>query len=492
MQVVGAVGPSYGELAGLVGAQAEVIGRLEARVAEQDAQIAELRARLAQNSRNSSRPPSSDGYAKPPVTRSLRRSSGRKPGGQPGHRGHHLQRVERPDEVVWHAPERCAGCGGDLAAAPVVGEEARQVFDLPPVRLVVCEHRGQRRRCACGHVTTAAFPAGVGAPAQYGPRVRALGLYLTAYQHLPYDRAAQLLADWLGAPIVPGTLAAIVAQSAADLHGFVDVVREQLIAAPVCHFDETGARAEGRLRWLHSASTEQLTLYGLHDRRGTDGIDHAGVLPAFAGVAVHDGWGPYRRYERVTHALCNAHHLRELQGVIEQHPDGQSWAPRMDALLRDLRDTVQAAKATGAAAWTTSCWPASAPATSTSSPPATIRTHRPPGAPQGAGRSRAPRRPTCWAASTSTATTYCASPTTSPCRLTTTSPNATSAWSSCNRRSPAAGAPSPAPTASSGSAPTSQPHANKATTSSTPSPASPNTTPGCPPPPTPEPRPPQT
>lgn len=328
------------ELEALVGEQAALISELRAEVAD-------LKRRLAQNSRNSSRPPSSDGLAKPPAPKSLRRRSGRKPGGQPGHEGHRLERVERPDEVIVYTPAVCGGCNGDLSDGELVGEEARQVFDLPPVRLSVTEHRCQRRRCACGHVTTAAFPAGVLAPTQYGSRMRALAVYLIVVRHLPYQRAAELLADWLGAPLSPATLVAFVRDGAADLDGFLDSVHEQIIGSPVVHFDETGARVAGRGRWLHCASTETLTFYALHDRRGTEGIDHAGVMPRFQGIAVHDGWPQYRSYTTATHALCNAHHLRELLAVIEQHTDAQSWATHMDALLRSLHEEVKAAKASG-------------------------------------------------------------------------------------------------------------------------------------------------
>lgn len=327
--------------------QAATIERLERRVGALEAEAVELKRRLAQNSRNSSRPPSSDGLAKPPAPKSLRGRSGRKPGGQHGHEGHRLERVEHPDEVIVHTPVLCGGCGNDLAGGDLVGEEARQVFDLLPVRLTVSEHRCQRRRCGCGHVTGAAFPAGVGAPTQYGPRVRALAVYLTVAQHLPYQRAATLLGDWLGAPLSPATLVAFVKDGAADLGEFLDRVHRQIIDSPVVHFDETGARAGGRLRWLHCASTETLTFYALHDRRGTEGIDHAGVMPNFRGVAVHDGWPQYRAYPAATHALCNAHHLRELLAIIEQRPGAQSWASDIDRLLRALHEEVKATKAAG-------------------------------------------------------------------------------------------------------------------------------------------------
>lgn len=338
------VGPSYEQLAALVVEQAATIQRFEARIVELEDEVADLKRRLVQNSRNSSRPPSSDGLSKAPVKKSLRRPSGRKPGGQPGHDGGHLAQVAEPDEVLAHLPGPCAGCGGDLSGAPVDGRERRQVFDLPEIRLRVVEHVAERRRCGCGHLTTAAFPAGVSAPATYGPGVRALGIYLIARQHLPYQRTAELFADWLGAPVSTATLAAFVARGAEDLQPFLDEVHRQLILAPVAHFDETGARVDGRLRWLFAASTEQLTLYALHDKRGNEGIDHAGVLPDFTGVAVHDGFKPYRRYTDARHALCNAHHLRELQAIFEQDPAGkQTWARAMDRLLRDLQLAVIAA-----------------------------------------------------------------------------------------------------------------------------------------------------
>jgi len=219
------------------------------------------------------------------------------------------------------------------------------VFDLPPLRLGVAEHRAERRRCACGTTTAGSFPAYVRAAACYGPGVRALVCYLCVHQHLPVDRAAQLLADVLGAPLATGTLAAVVGEGTAGLAGFVEVVRERLAAAPVAHFDETGARVAGKLHWVHSASTARFSLFTVHPKRGKQAMDAAGVLPGFAGVAVHDGWAPYWRYEHVAHALYGAHLLRELEAVSEG--PGQSWAAGMAELLVDAKLACDRARAAG-------------------------------------------------------------------------------------------------------------------------------------------------
>jgi transposase len=327
-----------GELRTANAALVAKVGELERANAALAARVGELERRLRKDSSNSSNPPSSDGLGKP--TRVQRRSADqaagrRRPGKQPGAPGAHLAQVAEPDQVVEHLPQRCGGCGQDLGGAVVVGVEARQVFDLPPLRLGVVEHRAQRRRCACGRVTAASFPAEARAAACYGPGMRALLCYLLVYQHLPVDRAAQLCADVLGASVATGTLQGVVAEAAGGLGGFVEVVGAQLAAAPVAHFDETGARVAGRLHWVHSASTAGLSLLTVHPKRGKVAMDAAGVLPCFGGVAVHDGWSPYWRYQNAAHALCGAHLLRELEAISDE--PGQGWAAGMAELLADVK-----------------------------------------------------------------------------------------------------------------------------------------------------------
>lgn len=279
----------------------ERLARLEAVVAERDARIevltrrvAELEAQLRRDSRTSSKPPSSDGPVKPPP-RSRRLPSDRLPGKQPGDAGFTLRQVEVPDEVVAHRPVACRCCGRSLRWAPVTSVETRQVFDLPEVRLRVVEHRLEHRRCRCGTTTMAAVPDGVGAPTQYGLRARAIGAYLVGYQHLPYERACETLADLLGVGMSVGTLISVVARTGEKLGGFLHEVRDQIAVAPVAHFDETSLRVASTNAWVHSASTDTLSLFVVHPSRGHEAIAAAGVLPVFAGIAVHDGYTPYRR-----------------------------------------------------------------------------------------------------------------------------------------------------------------------------------------------------
>lgn len=329
------------EQAGTIAEQARLIEVLTARVAQ-------LERRLGLNSRNSSRPPSSDGLAKPPP-RSLRKGQGRRPGKQPGSGGHTLRQVPDPDEVVEHAPRRCGGCGARLAWALFGWVAARrQVFDLPEVRARVIEHRMWSCRChGCGTVSAPAEPPGVSAPVQYGPGVAAVVVYLLVRQHLPVARVAELCADLLGIPVSTGWIGGQLGRAATGLTGFDEQAREVLRRSPVAHFDESGGRAEGGTRWVHSASTERVTVYDLHNRRGRAAMDAAGILPRFTGIAVHDCWQPYFTYTDLDHAVCNAHILRELTGWHDHDPQRHAWAGQAIDLLGQAHTAVAAARAAG-------------------------------------------------------------------------------------------------------------------------------------------------
>ena len=316
---------------------------LQTQIDTLQAELKDLRDRLGKDSHNSSKPPSSDGLAKKPA--SLRPRTGRKPGGQKGHPGKTLSLTDTPDEIVVHTPDQCACCGLPLAEAAAEPGERRQVADLPPLRLFVTEHQSQRKTCGgCGAVTVGAFPDGVSQPAQYGPRVKALGVYLSCYQLLPYARIAGLFADLFGAPLSPGTLFAAQQAGAKNLAAVLSDIKDDLQKAAVVHFDETGLRVKGRLHWLHSAGTANATYYAWHEKRGKDGLTKAGVLPDFEGVAVHDGWASYFHYG-CRHALCNAHHLRELTALHEQ--EKQDWAASLRSLLVEIKNAVAKAREQG-------------------------------------------------------------------------------------------------------------------------------------------------
>ncbi len=309
------------------------------------ARIADLEERLGRNPRNSSMPPSAEGFSKPPVpNRAERRAAKRRPGRQPGTEGKHLAQVEVPDEIEHHAPSVCTACGGDLSDAEVVGVECRQVFDLLPLQAFVTEHRMERRRCACGCETKAAPPAEATAPACYGPSVRALAAYLAVYQHLPYDRMAQLFSDVLGIEVCVGALTQMVAEAGGALGVFCEVIRQLLLDAPAVNFDETGARVSGSLYWVHVACSTLYTLIECHKKRGTVAMDTMGVLANMRGTAIHDGWKPYRTYD-VLHQLCNAHHVRELEAITVVW--NQGWADEMIALLVEAKHAVDAARDAG-------------------------------------------------------------------------------------------------------------------------------------------------
>jgi transposase len=317
------------------GSTAEVIASLRAEnallremVATLQARIAELERQLGLNSRNSGKPPSSDGLKRPPRrTQSLREASRKKPGGQKGHPGETLRQVTEPDATIDHYPVVCTQCDSPLTAAMATDYSARQVFDLPePSPLMVTEHRAHNCHCAsCGAQTRASFPEGVAAPVQYGQRISAVVVYLLHFQFLPEDRLAALMVTLFGVRLVPATIARMSRSCAQRLQGFVAAVCTRVCDAPVKHLDETGFRIGGTTQWLHVASTALLSFYRVSPRRGS-------LLEGVRGIVVHDHWKPYYTLEGVLHALCNAHHLRELKALIDI--EKEEWARKMHRLLR--------------------------------------------------------------------------------------------------------------------------------------------------------------
>jgi len=314
----------------------DLIVQLMAQVAHLTARVAELEARLGMNSANSSKPPSSDGYAKP-NPKSLREPSGLRPGGQKGHEGSTLRQVSDPDTVEVHSPRHCP-CGYCLDGVAAARVERRQVIELPRRLVEVTEHQIVTRVCPqCGRMVRADAPPEASAPVRYGPRLLALSVYLRDYQLLPYERLTQLFRDVLGVGICKRTVETAGMQAYDALEPFEQAVRAQLLDEPVLHADETGMRAAKRLLWIHSLSSPTLTLYQAHARRGVEAIEANGIIPAFKGVLVHDCWKPYFQYGG-GHALCGAHFLRELLGVHEN--EGHRWAREMAALLEMIAGTL--------------------------------------------------------------------------------------------------------------------------------------------------------
>jgi len=306
----------------------------------------ELRAKLGTNSSNSSKPPSSDGPGVKPHPKSQRATTGRKSGGQPGHEGHTLRLVEEPDEIKVHTPTCCQACGGSLEQAAVVRRERRQVMDIPPVKAWVVEHQAESKCCpGCGAETSGQFPEGVVAPAQYGPVVATVGVYLNQEQLLPMERTCQVLEDLFGCPLSQGTLERAVGECHEQLAEVEAAIKRGVAGAKVAHFDETGVNIGGKLFWTHVGSTVSLTFYAPHKKRGRAALDEIGVLPSFRGRAIHDGLSSYWQYEQCQHGLCNAHHLRELTFVEEEL--GQPWAKDLKELLLATKGAVDEARGQG-------------------------------------------------------------------------------------------------------------------------------------------------
>lgn len=339
----------------------EEIGRLRARNKRLQVEIgdlqgqnlrlqrrnAELEAIVAKDSHNSSRPPSSD----PPWakrTRSLRRPSGRRPGGQAGHTGGTLRLRERPDRTVEHRPRECRSCHAPLDSAQVLGHRRQQVVEVVPAKLRVTEHRLAVLRCgACGETTRGEFAGSVRSGVQYGAGVKARVLYLQQYQLLPYARTAEAMRDLFGCPLSSGTVANIVRECAEALVETELKIKRSLRRSAVIHADETGLRVGGKLAYVHVASNSRLTHYASAAGRGQTAMEEAGVLARYRGTCVHDGWWAYSSFTRCRHALCGVHLLRELTFFEELSEETKAWASPLKELLLEMKAEVERVRGEG-------------------------------------------------------------------------------------------------------------------------------------------------
>ena len=304
--------------------------------------IQSLEDRLAKDSHNSSKPPSSDGLNKR-APKSLRKRHGKKSGGQPGHQGTTLLAVSHPDRVEVHRIHQCKHCLASLEGITPEAVEKRQEFGLPSVRIEVTEHQAEIKRCPqCGAVTRADFPEGITQPVQYSPEIKAQVVYLNQYQMIPLERVSETLAEFYGQRVAEGTIVEACQEVAEKVKPVNTAIKTHLTEQEaVVHFDETGAQIDGKLNWLHSASTERLTFYAVHSKRGQPAMDAINILPKLHGRAMHDGWRSYFVY-LCTHALCNGHHLRELKFLQECYP--QEWETGLVNLLLEIKEAVETAK----------------------------------------------------------------------------------------------------------------------------------------------------
>jgi transposase len=344
-----------------IDAQGEEIDRLRAQIVRLQQELAkqhhlnfqlsrrnsELEARLVKDSHNSSRPPSSD-HPSVKRTRSLRRPSGRRPGGQVGHLGHTRPQVAHPSRVILHRPSKCRRCQSALTASQLISHERRQVIEIVPQRLRVTEHRAEARRCAnCGETTKALFPEEVRAAVQYGATVKARALYLLEYQLLPYARVGQAMRDLFGCAISTGTLFSQVGSCASELIETELKIKRKLRRSPVIHTDETGLRVEQKCHYVHVTSTPLVTHYACDVRRGRGAIEEIDILPRYGGTCVHDGWSAYTFYPQCRHSLCCAHLLRELTFFEELSSEDKRWAEPLSKLLLEIKREVAEVRADG-------------------------------------------------------------------------------------------------------------------------------------------------
>ena len=297
--------------------------------------VAELKAQLGMNSTNSSKPPSSDGPKKPP-TKSLRKPSGKKPGGQKGHAGSGMKLLHAPDIQELHAPNDCTLCkNAATCAAKRVTSERRHVIDIA-VKPVITEHTTLSVLCPqTGKIYKGTFPANVTGTMQYGTELEALAVSLNTIGAVSISRTHEILSGVFGVPISTGTIASMVKSAADAVRPTVNEIKEVIPDEKIAHFDETGTRVNGKTLWAHTSSTENLTYISVEESRGKKGMESAGVVQFFKGIGIHDCWAAYFSYLFVS-ALCCAHLLRELTGVIDNY--GQKWAGDFIELLLGMKN----------------------------------------------------------------------------------------------------------------------------------------------------------
>ena len=310
-------------------------------------EVLKLRDQKSLNSKNSSKSPSTD--VNKPAPKSLRGKSNNKPGGQKGHEGSTLQQFENPDEVKEHkivVCEHCEHCEGSLDGVDITDQIIRQEIDIVPAKIIIREHRGDVKICpCCAHKKKAVFPDGINNPIQYGNVIKSKIVYFNENHLIPYARLQQIMEDEYGLHISTGSMVNFKKEGYAKSAVTASIIKNKIINSSVAHFDETGVKINGKLHWMHTASTDTLTYFEVSAKRGLKGMNSANILPKFSGVAVHDHWKSYFSYEGFSNALCNAHHLRELTFAEERY--SQKWAIEMKGWLININEKVKSHKERG-------------------------------------------------------------------------------------------------------------------------------------------------
>ena len=293
-----------------------------------------LEGRVNKNSSNSSKPPSSD-MNKPKKTTSSKNKSGKKPGGQPGHKGKTLKNSRAPDQIVRLSVTNCEECGNNLKNKKI-SMKSRQEFEIPEPKIFITEYQSESRDCSCGYTTTACFPKHITHASQYGIRAKSLMVYMNQHQFIPYDRASQFFETVYGQKISPATIVNAVNTLGNRLCKLDSQIKKLLSKSDTAHCDETSMKISGTKHWLHTVGTKKLAHYAMHEKRGSKATQDIGILPEFKGTIIHDHWKSYFQYKNSKHALCNAHHLLELRFINEQHK--MKWAKKMSLLLIKIKE----------------------------------------------------------------------------------------------------------------------------------------------------------
>ena len=299
--------------------------------------IQELREQLNKNSKNSSKPPSSDGFKKP-APKSLRKPSGKKVGGQEGHQGTYLSVISDPDEIVKHMPSACEGCPHyKMCKGTACVAEKRHVIDAV-VTVNVVEHQLLEIPICMLHGDTrkGSFPNDVKATVQYGENLQALSVALNTVGAVSVKRTHEILSGVFNIPLATGIISNMVKRCADAVSETVNRIKQKVADSSLGHFDETGTRVDKKLWWVHDASNCEFTYLDISPKRGYLGMEQCGVLPLFHGISMHDCWASYWSYEDCQHAVCCAHLLRELTGIAENHPE-QKWASAFIGLLIKMK-----------------------------------------------------------------------------------------------------------------------------------------------------------